>query len=119
MVAAMITRCSQQRMHTTHDAVSEAAARKLVVGVLPGEMQMSCSCGRGECKPQECAAVYANDAAGNHAATFHGKGLGALRMSDGNVCVYRMPQTQDSRNIPLTLHSLNELHREFYRRGDQ
>jgi hypothetical protein len=112
-----IQRCQQRTMHT-RDAVSEGAARKLVIANLPAETQMSCKCGNGECKPEDCDAVYAHDSSGVHLATFHGRGLGARKMADDSVCVYRMPgqaKTQDAGK--LTLASLNEVHRKFYEGG--
>jgi hypothetical protein len=112
-----IPRCQQRAMHQTHDA-SEGAARKLEIALLRPETRLSCACGNGESRPADCARVYAHDSSGVHVATFHGLGLGAQRMTDGSVCVYRMPGATKDAGKPLTLADLNKIHAEFYRRGE-
>lgn len=109
-------RLGEKPMHNTLDAVSDAVATERKLAILPPTTEMSCACGEGECKPKDCDRVYAHDSAGRF-ATFHGLKLGAKKLSDGNVCVYRsMPgATQDTRTDTRTLAQVSEKNRDFWK----
>ncbi len=103
-------------MHTSDAAVSDAVATERKLGYLPPDTEMSCACGNGECKPADCAKVYAHDSAGNHLATFFGKGLQAKKAADGSVCVYRHPSATHDNAMPhcRRLASMNERNAAFW-----
>jgi hypothetical protein len=118
-----LQRCQQRNYHATHDGnftVSDAAASYLMQGRFPSSHSVGCDCAesKGEIKPEDCQNVNIRDADGNLIARFATKEFGAARDSNGQIIVYRRPAATKDSATKLTLHRLNQIHAEFYKRGD-
>jgi hypothetical protein len=138
MVAAMnFTRCQERRTHLTRDtivSVSDAAAKQLMQGSFPKGYRVSCDCmeSGGKMKPEDCENLNVYDSEGKPSAKFSVADFQAAQADDGRIIILRRASTQDSSARPpfpvyvadrpvgnLTLHRLQKIHEDFYRRGDQ
>lgn len=132
-----ITRCSERRFHYTGDSsvigVTDAAAQALLAAKFPKGHSIGCDCGesKGKIKPEDCEGINVRDGEGKLIARFGTKEFSGQQTDDGTILIYRRPgaQTSDSTRPPfpiyagrpagnLTLHRLQKIHEDFYRRGD-
>jgi hypothetical protein len=118
----MITRCSERRVSTHDDGftVTDAAAKVMAQAKFPANHSASCDCGEsnGRIKPEDCKQLHISDADGKKIASFDVREFGAARDSEQNIIVYRRPAATKDSATKLTLHRLNQIHADFYRRGD-
>ena len=118
----MIARCQQRPIHHHHTqdscSVSDAAAKALAQAHFPAGHSAICDCmaSDGKIKPEDCENLNVNDSDGKTIARFSTREFSAKQNDDGGILVYRRPSLQ--KDSGLTLHRLNQIHAEFYKRGD-
>jgi hypothetical protein len=121
----VIQRCSQRPInhHFTRDAiVSDAAARILEQAHFPSGHRVVCDCmaDGSTVKAEDCKNLNVYDANGQAIARFATREFQARADDDGSITIFRRPnalKTSDAAG-PLTLRGLNQIHAEFYKRGD-
>jgi hypothetical protein len=108
--------------HSTHDSISEGAAKALKVAAFPSDHSAICECAAsgGKLSPSDCngLTVYSGD--NDEVCHFSGKQWRARQADDGTIEIYRVPfkQTQDGTCCRAMLVGINKKNSAFWERKE-